>query len=244
LEVGQLSYSKKHERYSTRSLVTAIVPVYNEEETLHKVLSRLERLGERMNLEIVVVDDGSIDGTAEIAKLFQSVKLISHSRNLGKGAAIASGLRNSEGTIVIIQDADLEYLPEEIPIIVQPILEDKADAVYGSRFMGECEGMKIAHKIGNTILSLTASVLFQKRITDVMTGHKAFRRSVLESFRLDENGFAIEVEITCKLTRNGYKLVEVPIKYRYRQKGYSKIKFKDGLSSLFTMIRLKFSYMQ
>lgn len=236
-----MSYSKEQEGDNTHSLVSVIVPFYNEERTLQKVLSQLERLREKMNLEIIVVDDGSTDGTAEITNSFRSLTLISHSRNLGKGAAIASGLRHCKGDVIVIQDADFEYLPEEIPNIVQPILENEADVVYGSRFMGKCEGMKRSHWIGNILLSLSASLLFRKRITDVMTGHKAFRKCVIESIKLDENGFAIEVDITGRLARNGFKIVEVPITYRHRRKGYSKIKFKDGFSCLSTMIRLKFN---
>lgn len=224
-----------------RSLVSIIVPVYNEENTLAEVLSRLERLGRKLDLEIVVVDDGSVDGTAEIARSFQLVTLVSHGRNLGKGAAIASGIRCSKGHVIVIQDGDLEYLPEDIPRIVQPIMKDEVDVVYGSRFMGSCEGMSGSHRIGNFLLSLLASVLFGKWLTDVMTGHKAFRRAVIESIRLEQRGFAIEVELTGKLAINGYKFSEVPIRYRYRRKGHSKITFKDGFSCLFALIRSRFA---
>ena len=240
LEAGDgLRYSGDG-RVNVQPLVSVIVPVYNEEKTLHEVLSRLERLVERLNLEIIVVDDGSTDGTERIARSFQLVTLVSHGRNLGKGAAIATGLRRSRGKVIVVQDADLEYRPEEIPRIVQPILEHAGDVVYGSRFLGECEGMSGSHRIGNLILSLSASVLFQRRITDVMTGHKAFRRGAIEPLSLDEQGFAIEVELTGKLARNGCKFVEVPIRYRYRRKGLSKITFKDGFACLFTMLRSRF----
>ena len=240
LELGNYLSRSKERGDRVQSLVSVIVPVYNEEKTLHEVLSRLEKIVEKINMEIIVVDDGSIDRTANIARSFQLVKLVSHERNLGKGAAIASGLTHSKGDVIVVQDADLEYLPEEIPRIVQPILENRGDAVYGSRFMGRCEEMRGVHRIGNVILSLSASVLFRRRITDVMTGHKAFRKEVIEPIKLDEKGFGIEAEITAKLARNGCKFVEVPIRYTYRRKGLSKITFKDGFSCLFAMVRSRF----
>lgn len=222
-------------------LISVIVPVYNEENTIGNVLDRLLRLHSGIEQEILVVNDGSTDKTEEISKLYKSFTLISHEKNMGKGVALATGMKHSRGDIITIQDADLEYFPEDIPRIVKPIIEDDADVVYGSRFLGKYTGMSMSHRIGNITLSLVASIIFRKKITDIMTGHKAFRRDSTGSLKLNEKGFAIEVEITAKIMRNKCRFIEVPINYKHRQKGYSKLKYKDGLLSLYTMLHLRFS---
>jgi glycosyltransferase involved in cell wall biosynthesis len=217
--------------------VTIIVPCYNEGASISEVLRRLSRIDwPPEGIETIVVDDGSTDNTADEAAGFPFVKLIRHKKNQGKGAAIRTGLKASTGKVIVIQDADLEYAPEYIPQLVKPILAGKADVVFGSRFRGNYQGMSLSHVVGNRMLSRVASLLCDAQITDIMTGHKAFRREVFNSFDLIENGFAVEVEMTVKSLRDGWRFTEVPIDYSYRSFGVSKIGFSDGLRSLLTLI--------
>ncbi len=221
-------------------LVSVIVPFYNEEETLGEVLARLEKLQETLSLEIIAVDDGSTDDSAKIAKEFQFVRLIRHGGNFGKGKAIAMGLARSKGKIIVIQDADCEYPPEEIPKLVKPIIEGQFDMVFGSRFMDKNNRMSLSHRFGNKVLSLFTSILYSVRVTDVMTGHKSFSRTAIKSIDLLEKGFEIEVELTGKLLAQHWKLKEVPITYRKRQQGKSKIKYRDGLTCLLKLTYVRF----
>jgi glycosyltransferase involved in cell wall biosynthesis len=216
------------------------VPFYNEGASLGEVLERLVRLKQVLPLEIVAVDDGSTDGSGEIAQKFPFVKCIIHPKNLGKGRAIISGLAQSTGKVVMIQDADCEYAPEEIPALVSPIMKGEADVVFGSRFMGKnWRDMSSSHAFGNRILSLVTSILYGVRVSDVMTGHKSFSRRAIESIELTEDGFEIEVEMTGKLLAKGWKLKEVPIDFVRRQNGVSKIGYKDGLTSLVRLFLLR-----
>ncbi len=214
--------------------VSVIVPAYNEEETLGRVLKGLEKLD--LELRVVVVDDGSKDKTAEVAEEL-GFDVIRHKKNRGKGAAIRTGIDNVDEGVVVIQDADLEYDPKEIPRLLGPIEKGEADVVYGSRFLGEIEGMKKSHYFGNWFLSLATSVILGKRITDMETGYKAFAPGVLESLDLESDEFDIEPEITAKVIKGGYRLVEVPIDFKARTKGEKKISWVDGVKGLFKLVR-------
>jgi len=221
-------------------IVSVIIPTFNEGEIIKTTLERVLRLRKKLNLEVIVVDDGSTDQTREIVKDFKDVNLISHKKNKGKGEAIVTGTFGSRGGIIVIQDADLEYFPEEIPKLIDPILQGKADFVFGSRFLGTIKGMSWSHKVGNMILSFAARLLYNTPITDIMTGHKAFSRILIETVELSELRFGVEVELTAKLFGNGWKLEEVPIAYEYRRKGKSKIMYIDGLKCLVKLVKLKF----
>ena len=214
--------------------VSVIIPAYCEEKTIGEVLQRVIKVSWSLgNVEIIVVDDGSTDRTGEKVAAFPFVKYIRHEHNMGKGAAIRTGIKNSRGKVLVIQDADLEYLPDCIPSLVKPIFAGSMDIVYGSRFKGDPDGMSFSHFVGNSILSLVARFLYRVQITDIMTGQKAFRRSVLDSVELKENGFAVEIEITCLGFNGGdRRFTEVPIPYSYRNHGVSKIANIDGLRSL------------
>lgn len=224
--------------------VSVIIPAYCEEETIAEVLNRVIKASWSMgDVEIIVVDDGSTDKTGKVVAGFPFVKYIRHKTNMGKGAALRTGIKNARGKILVIQDADLEYAPEYIPSIVKPIIDNSVDMVYGSRFNSRPEGMSISHYIGNSILSMVAGFLYQVTITDVMTGQKAFRRGLLEDAELKENGFAVEIEITT-IGLNGSeqtKYGEVPIPYSYRQHGVSKIGYIDGFKSLIKLFATYFS---
>ena len=213
--------------------VSVIVPAYNEEGTISDVIYELLKIrSEFLSLEIIVVDDGSLDGTSRKASKFSSITLIKHPKNRGKGAALKTGFDAARGRVIVVQDADMEYAPCEIPHLIKPILAGEADVVYGSRLRGKPRGMSFSHFLGNVALSKVASLLYQKNVTDIMTGYKAFSRDAITAVDLKENGFCVEVELTATILKNGWTFQEVPIDYVYRSLGVSKIRNQDGLRSL------------
>ncbi len=222
--------------------VSILVPAYNEEKTLASVLDRLLALP--LNKEIIVIDDCSTDRTPEIAKSYQGkIVYIRHEKNQGKGSAIRTGLSHARGEVTIIQDADLEYFPEEIPAIVTPILQGKADVVYGSRFTkGMHPNMALPNKIVNILLAWAVRILFFQKITDEATCYKAFRTSLLRKMNLVCHRFEFCPEATAKAIRLGYKIHEVPIRYEPRSKKEGKkIRWTDGVEAFWTLIRHRFS---
>ncbi len=227
-------------KQSTIPDVSVIIPAYHEEETISEVLQRVFKVSKSLGkVEVIVVDDGSTDRTGEKVAAFPWVKYIRHERNLGKGAAVRTGIENSHGRVLVIQDADLEYLPDCLPSLVKPISNGKMDVVYGYRFKNRPEGMSFSHFVGNLLLSLAARLMYKAQITDIMTGQKAFRRAVLDRVVLKENGFAVEIELTCLgLNGSDQRFIEVPIPYSYRNHGVSKIGYFDGVSSLLKMFTL------
>jgi glycosyltransferase involved in cell wall biosynthesis len=213
--------------------VSIIIPAYCEEETITEVLQRVIKVSWSLgNTEIIVVDDGSTDGTKQKVQQFPFVKYVRHEKNQGKGAAIRTGLINARGNILVLQDADLEYAPEFIPALVRPIANGSMDIVYGSRFKGKPENMTVLHFIGNSILSMVARLMYNADITDIMTGQKAFRKQLINGTQLEENGFEIEIELTSRGFTNLPNYTEIPIPYSYRQHGVSKIAYIDGFKSL------------
>lgn len=220
--------------------ISVVIPCFNEADSISDVLTQLSNA--RLDLgEIIAVDDGSTDGTAEIIRRARNVTLIQHERNLGKGAAIRTGLDNVTSDIVVIQDADGEYSPNDIRALTRPIFDGKADVVYGSRFQGSIQGMSTSHLIGNKALTWATEILYWTKITDMMTGYKAFKRSMLDGLKLESRGFEFEPEITSKLLKKNAKIVEVPISYSYRKKGRAKIGWKDGFKALWWLIKCRFS---
>jgi glycosyltransferase involved in cell wall biosynthesis len=206
------------------------------------VIEQVQTLRDRFDLEIIVVDDGSIDGTFESLRAVEGIKLERHEKNKGKGAAIATGLAKATGDIVVIQDADLEYEPKEIPVLVDPILSRKCDIVCGSRFKGNITGMTFSHYVANKILSFFTSVLYGAEVTDVMTGHHAFRASVFKELTLESTRFELELEVTVKALRKGYSICEIPTTYSTRNFGEAKIGWADGFQCLLKLLKYRLGF--
>jgi glycosyltransferase involved in cell wall biosynthesis len=219
-------------------LVSVVIPAYNEGETIGHLLEDLLTIVHKIpSMEIIVVDDGSTDNTKKEVSKFPLVRCISNAKNMGKGAALVRGIGAAQGRVVVIQDADLEYPVTNIPRLLAPIRSGDAKVVYGSRFKGNCNGMSFSHFVGNLLLSRVTSLLYGGKVTDVMTGHKAFSNEVLRSFNLSENGFVVEVEMTVKVLRSQTRIFEVPVDYRRRTNGRAKIKYLDGFRVLFWLLR-------
>jgi glycosyltransferase involved in cell wall biosynthesis len=223
-------------------LVSVIVPVYNETGTMRDLLARLREAP--FKKEIIVVDDCSTDGTGQLLEDERDIVLVRHERNRGKGAAIRTGIARASGDIIIIQDADLEYDPNEIPKVIAPIIEGTTDVAYGSRFMhGLPAEMPLANRIANVLLVWTVRVLFGYRLSDEATCYKAFRASMLKSMTLSCERFEFCPEVTAKALRGGHRIVETElINYRPRtNKEGKKIRWTDGLEAVFTLIRYRFT---
>jgi len=232
--------------------LSIIMPVFNEKATFEKALGRLigvdfKSLG--ITREIIIVDDGSTDGTQELLKRYQSknepandIKVIFHEKNMGKGAAIRTGFAHASGEVVTVHDADLEYNPDDFKELLKPILAGKYDVVYGSRFIKRTEYAHLRFKIGNILFSFLISMLFGARITDSYTCYKMFKRSILDKFVLESNGFEIEAELTIKFLKAGYRILEMPISYKPRSiKQGKKIGWKDACIGLFTILKHRFT---
>jgi glycosyltransferase involved in cell wall biosynthesis len=220
-------------------LLSVVMPVYNERETIDEIVARV--LAIPMRVELVVVDDCSTDGTrahlGELQKQY-GFTLLLQPRNQGKGAALRRGFAAVTGDIVAIQDADLEYSPEEFPRLAELIIDGRADVVYGSRFLGSHRVFLFTHYLGNLVLTLVTNVLYNTMLSDMETCYKIMRREVLDGLHLRSNGFGIEPEITAKIFKRGYRVYEVPITYDGR--GYDegkKITWKDGIVALWVLFR-------
>ncbi len=220
-------------------LLSVVMPVYNERETIEEIIARV--LAVPMRVELVVVDDCSTDGTRALLEGLQKrfgFTLLLQPRNQGKGAALRRGFGAVKGDIVAIQDADLEYSPEEFPSLAELIIEGRADVVYGSRFLGRHRVFLFTHYLGNRVLTLITNVLYNTMLSDMETCYKVMRREVLDGLDLQSDGFGIEPEITAKIFKRGYRVYEVPISYDGR--GYDegkKITWKDGVVALWVLVK-------
>jgi glycosyltransferase involved in cell wall biosynthesis len=224
--------------------LTVIVPVYNERATVAEIVRRVRAAEVPLTVDVIVVDDGSNDGTDKVLAAIEdsTVRVVTHERNQGKGAAIRTGLGNARGDLVVIQDADLEYDPDDWPKLLEPVLKHKAVVVYGSRFTGERKNMMPLHWVGNRFLSLVTNVLYSCTLSDMETCYKLFDRRVLDGITVVSNRFDFEPEITAKVLRRGYRIYEVPISYAGREMDEGKkITWRDGIGALKALIKYRFT---
>ena len=219
--------------------LSVIIPVYNEAATIQEIIERVRQAP--FEKEVIVVDDYSTDGTRELLEKIggDNITVLLHESNQGKGAAIRTAIPHIGGDIAIIQDADLEYHPSEYPHLIAPILDGKADVVYGSRFLGGPHRVLFFwHAVGNKIITTLSNVLTNLNLSDMETGYKVFRAEVLKSIRVESNRFGFEPEITAKIAKIGCHVYEVPISYWGRDYSQGKkINWKDGLAAIYWIIK-------
>jgi glycosyltransferase involved in cell wall biosynthesis len=223
--------------------VSVIIPVYNERKTIIEIIKRIKEI--KINKEIIIVDDFSTDGTRDILNTIKDpeIKVVYHDKNYGKGHAIRTAIKNVSGDIVIIQDADLEYDPEDYYVLVKPIIDKKANVVYGTRFPKGRSHPSILNPffLANKILTTAANILFFMHITDEPTCYKVFRADAIKSLNLKCERFEFCPEVTAKIRKSGLKIYEIPIKYNPRSvKEGKKIKWIDGVEGLWTLIKYRF----
>jgi len=220
--------------------LSVVIPVYNEKNTLQALLQRVRNVP--IDKEIILIDDCSIDGTRDLLKQLQQtepdLKIIFHEYNQGKGAALNTGFKNVSGDIVIIQDADLEYNPDEYPQVLAPILDGRADVVYGSRFLGSPQRVHLYwHYVGNKFFTMLSNIFTNINLTDMETCYKVFKASLLERFSIRSRRFGVEPEITAKFAKMKCKIYEVPISYSGRDYTEGKkINWKDGVAAVYWIL--------
>jgi len=231
--------------------LSIIIPIYNEVNNIDQVISRIKAVdlpSEIKSIEMILIDDGSQDGTAKKLEAYQSdnMILIHNSRlNFGKGTATRIGLTYVTGDIVLIQDADLEYYPEDYPVLLEPIISGQAEVVYGSRFMltgsKKPQGMAFKNWLANMLLKITANILYGARLTDEATAYKMFKTKVLKEIDLKAKRFEFCPEVTAKVLKKGYSILEVPIRYKGRSvEDGKKIKWYDGFEAIWTLLKYRF----
>lgn len=224
--------------------LSIIVPAYNEEKTIRDVITKLAGLVLPVEHEIVVVDDGSSDSTGKILMQLAvqkvEIKVIFNKTNKGKGHAVREGIANAKGDIIVIQDSDLEYNPDDIQKVIRPILDNRAVAVFGSRFMGGVSHHKTVNYYGNRLLTMFTNILYGTTLTDMETGYKAFTHDIYDELVLKENRFGIEPELTARLIKLGAEIVEVPISYNPRNYAEGKkINWRDGVYAVAVLLKIK-----
>lgn len=225
--------------------LTIIMPAYNEKETIAEIVRKVQAVDVGCEKELIIVDDASIDGTKDVLKSMigqPNLRIIFHEKNCGKGAAIRTGVAHVTGEIVLIQDADLEYDPQDYPRLLRPILEGRADVVYGNRFHGETHRvLYFWHAVGNRMLTLACNMLTNLNLSDMEVGYKAFRADIFHRIRIQSDRFGFEPEVTGKVAKLGCRIYEVPISYYGRTYAEGKkITWRDGFEALWCIVRYRF----
>lgn len=223
--------------------LSIIIPVFNEKDTILEILKKVEDVNLKdIEKEIIIVDDFSTDGTREKLRNLKKHKIIFHEKNIGKGGAIRTGLKQATGDIILFQDADLEYDPKFYDDLLKPILNNEAKVVYGSRMLGEHKAMYSLHYFGNNFLTITTNLLFNCKISDMETGYKIFKKEALEEINLKAERFEFEPEITAKILKRGHKIKEVPIDFNNPRdfKQGKKITWRDGIMHFFYLVKYRF----
>jgi glycosyltransferase involved in cell wall biosynthesis len=224
--------------------LSIIIPVYNEAGTITKVLDKVYAAKlPGWSREIIVVDDGSTDGTRrKLAAWEDKVRVVYKKRNEGKGSAVTAGLRYAKGNFILIQDADLEYSPDDYPTLLAPFKNEQVDVVYGSRFLGPHMTTMFVYEVGNKFVTLLTNILYNTNITDMETGYKVFRRDVLDGLEIHAKGFDVEPEVTAKLLRAGHRIYEVPISYFGRKFSEGKkLTWRDGVIAAWVLLKYRFA---
>lgn len=225
--------------------LTIIMPAYNEKETIAEIVRKVQAVDVGCEKELIIVDDASVDGTRDVLKSMigqPNLRIIFHEQNRGKGAAIRTGLEHVTGEIVLIQDADLEYDPLDYPRLLRPIIDGKADVVYGNRFHGETHRvLYFWHSVGNRMLTLACNMQTNLNLSDMEVGYKAFRAAIFQRIRIRSDRFGFEPEVTGKVARLGCRIYEVPISYYGRTYAEGKkITWRDGVEALWCIVRYRF----
>ncbi len=222
--------------------LTVVIPVYNEVHNIREIIKRVQAT--KLAKEIIVVDDGSKDDTREILDALNGkgkIRVILHEKNQGKGAAVVTGMKAAKGDVILIQDADLEYDPRDYPALLLPIQENRADVVYGSRFLGAPRRVAMFwHQVANQLLTLMTNILYDSILTDMETGYKVFRREVIKDIRIRSQRFNFEPEFTAKILKRKFRIYEVPISFNPRD--YSdgkKIRLRDAFEAVWALIRYR-----
>lgn len=224
--------------------LSILIPAYNEEKTILKILEKVKKVKLGLEKEIIIIDDCSRDGTAEIIKRIKDkkIKKIFHEKNFGKGASVRDGINTATGSIIVIQDADLEYEPQDYSKLIEPILNKKAEVVYGSRMLHKNHKYSyLSFMIGGRLITFITNLLYLSQLTDEPTCYKTFRADIIKKIKIENNRFEWEPEVTAKILKKGIKIYEVPINYYPRKvEQGKKITWKDGIKAIFTLLKYRF----